>query len=167
MWTSEIKNLSELKHLIVDSLNYEVQEGFSFNEVKPDMSFEEVKDKFGEPEICNIESDEQQTMQYNSFINHPIEGKRAHHKLSVLFWAFNRKPFKIIKIHFDYFKNGDYRKPFKDFIDDFINSIADKFGEPEKKSLRTGKEEISYKKGKEKLMIWRNSEGVRITIKKS
>ncbi|NQY07839.1 MAG: hypothetical protein HRT68_16980, partial [Flavobacteriaceae bacterium] len=150
MWNTDIKDLEELKSILIQAVEFNTEDGYSFNDVKLKMSFDQVKEILGEPDVLNEESDQQQTMEYNRLIDHPKEGKRDHHKLNILFWAFNREPFDIIKIHFDYYKQGEYATSFKEFVDELIRDIEDKLGEPSKKSLRNGKEEISYRRGKNK-----------------
>lgn len=104
------------------------------------MSFDQVAEFLREPGILNVESNQQQAMQYNALIDHSTKGKRNHHKLNVLFWAFNREPFNTIKFHFNSNSIGDFAQPLKEFADHFLNEVVSKFGKPEKKTLEKGRD---------------------------
>ncbi|MES2134308.1 MAG: hypothetical protein V4506_18320 [Bacteroidota bacterium] len=129
------------------------------------MEFYEVPIVLGDPEIYNTENNEQQTMEYNVFINHPAHGKRNHYKLNILFWAFHREPFKIVKLHFDYHKTGDNADDFNGFLKDFFKLLIEKFGKPEKKTSGFNREGLLYVNDKKSMRIWNNAEGVRIELK--
>ena len=161
----ELENLNHLKEFLVSNLEYNEEKGYSFCKIFPGMEFHEVVALLGDPEIYNTENDEQQTMQYNLFINHPVHGKRDHYKLNILFWAFHREPFKIIKLHFDYHKMGNDAADFHTFLKDFFKLLIEKFGKPEKKTSGFNREELLYKKDKTSMRIWNNAEGVRIELK--
>ncbi|WP_300663819.1 hypothetical protein, partial [Fluviicola sp.] len=103
---------------------------------------------------------------YNAFIDHAKHGKRDHHKLNLLLWAFNEEPIYIIKLHFDYYSSGASAESFNHSVNEFLNAVVEKLGPPEVKKLTRGKQELSYQIGKSKLRIWNNTEGVRIEIKK-
>ena len=165
MYPDKFENLDTLRKYLVENIQYDQNNGFSFANIKLKTNFDEVITILGKPEIMNLESDQQQTLQYNALIDHPSEGIREHHRLNLLFWAFNRKPFKIIKLHFNYFNYGVYSGTLKEFIDEFLNEIISKFGKPKKKTHRMGKEEVLYDTNGHKLSIWRNSEGIRVTLK--
>lgn len=165
MYPNKFNNINEVGKYLTDNIEYNPIYGFSFAGIKLGMSFDEVIAILGEPEIKSIASDQQQTMQYNALIDHPTEGTRTHHKLNLLFWAFNREPFSIIKFHFNYFSYGAYSISMKEFIDDFLKGIINKFGKPKKKTFRNRKEEVLYETDGYRLSIWRNTEGVRITLK--
>ena len=165
MYPDKFENLSALGKYLIDSIEYNQNDGYSFAGIQLETGFEQIMTVLGKPEIVNTESDQQQTLQYNALIDHPTEGTRDHHKLNLLFWAFNREPMNIIKLHFNYFNTGAHAETFKEFIDGFLNEIIEKFGEPKKKSFKKGNEEVSYKINRHKLAVWRNAEGVRIILK--
>lgn len=165
MVIQEFENLNSLKEFLVNNLEYNEGKGFSFHNIFPGMEFQEVPVILGDPESYNTESDEQQTMQYNAFIHHPIHGKRDHYKLNILFWAFHREPFKIIKLHFDYHKTGEDAADFNVFLKDFFKLLIEKFDKPEKKTSGFNRKELFYIKGKRSMRIWNNAEGVRIELK--
>lgn len=165
MYPNKFENLEALKKYLVDSIQYDAKYGFSFNEIKLQTDFHDVLAILGDSGVINIESDQQQTLQYNALIDHPIEGTRNHNRLNLLFWAFNREPFKIIKLHFNYFNYGIYRETLREFIHTFFDEIINKFGKPTKKTLRNLKEKLLYEINGHSLSIWRNSEGVRIVLK--
>ena len=165
MLIPEFENIHHLKEFLVENLEYHEDKGFSICGIFPGMEFHEVPKVLGEPEVYNTENDQQQTMQYNSYIHHPAHGKREHYKLNMLFWAFHREPFKIIKLHFDYHKTGNDAEDFNVFLKDFFKLVIEKFGMPEKKTFRFNREELVYMNGKKSMRIWNNAEGVRIELK--
>lgn len=165
MWIQEFENIHHLKEFLVSNLEYNEEKGYSFCKIFPGMEFHEVPPVLGDPEIYNTESDQQQTMEYNIFINHPAHGKRDHFKLNMLFWAFHREPFKFVKLHFDYHKTGNDAADFNVFLKDFFKLLLEKFGKPEKKTYRFNREELLYVSGKKSMRIWNNAEGVRIELK--
>ncbi len=165
MWKSEFGDLEEMFVFLLKEINYDSKNGFSFCSVSPGFSFDEAIEILGTPEVYNTESDQQQTAEYNSLIDHPVHGKRPHHRLNLLLWAFNREPIQIIKLHFNYYNTGLSVAPFKDALNAFLNTICEKLGPPDSKKLATGKQELSYKWGKHKLHIWNNTEGVRVEMR--
>lgn len=165
MWKYDFIDLEEVFAFLIDKINYDSKNGFSFCSISPGFAFADAIEILGNPEIYNMESDQQQTVEYNSLIDHPVHGKRPHHRLNLLLWAFNREPILIIKLHFDYYNTGLSAAPFKVALNTFINNISEKLGPPDSKKLATGRQELSYKLGKHKLHIWNNSEGVRLEIK--
>jgi hypothetical protein len=165
MWTKEFNDLNEVKEFLISQLSYDERSGFSFVGITSGFEFKEVADSLGEPDSINAESEQQQTLLYNAWVDHETEGKRDHHKLNVLFWFFHHKPLEVIRIHFDYYKTGGFAATFYQFIRELFTSMIDKFGEPEKKSLRRAKEEITYVRGNHTFWMWSNAEGLRIQIK--
>lgn len=167
MWTNEFKNLDELKDFLINQLNYDENNGFTFLQIAARVDFQKVLDLLGKPDTVNTESEQQQTILYTAYVDHPTEGKRDHHKLSALFCFFHHEPLEIILLHFDYYKTGNFNASFYTFIKELFLSIIDKLGKPDKKTLRKGNEKINYTRGKHTLFIWSNTEGLRIQIKKS
>jgi hypothetical protein len=165
MWPQEFTNLEELKVFMIDQLDYDEQTGFSFLQITPGMDLEKISVLLGEAHESNTESEEQQTLQYYVPIDHPIHGKRDHHKLSALFWAFHREPLEMIRLHLDYYKTGELAEAFHEFVKELFEAIIEKFGKPDKKASGGATKEISYLRGKHKLFVWLNAEGVRIQIK--
>ncbi|MGL5891538.1 MAG: hypothetical protein ACRC3B_16730 [Bacteroidia bacterium] len=119
----------------------------------------------GEPEVYNAESEQQQTAQYNAFIDHSRYGRRDHHRLNLLLWAFNNEPISIIKIHIDYYKTGEDAELFNASLNQLFSNINAKLGSPVLKKLTRGKQELLYKMGDSKLRLWNNAEGVRAEIR--
>jgi|GEM_PF-2638312 len=165
MFPAKFIDLESMGTYLLSKLEFHPQKGFTFSKIHLGMSFAEVSALLGASGRLNTESDQQQTLRFQAPIDHPKEGIRNHHQLDVLFWAFNRTPFNTIKIHFNYFQRGSYATPFKEFVQEFISILVEKFDFSYEKSLRNGKEEVKFKVGKHKLHFWRNAEGVRITIK--
>lgn len=164
MWVNEFKDLNDLKQFLVNQINYDQASGFTFVGIPTKVDFNNIIDSLGKPENMNTESEQQQTLLYSAWVNHPTEGKRNHHKLTVLFWSFDHEPTEVIRIHFDYYKTAEFAAPFYDFIHELFVSIIEKLGKPEKKSMKEGNEKISYTKGKHLFAMWRNTEGLRIQI---
>lgn len=165
MWPQGFNHLEELKLFLVEQLNYDEEKGFSFLQIPPGMHMSEVADILGEPQQSNFEADEQQTMHYDALIDHPVHGKRDHHKLTVLFWAFDRGPLETIRLHLDYYRTGEMAQAFLQFADDVFNAISEKIGKPDKKTSQKGTKEMSYMRGKHKFFLWLNAEGIRVQIK--
>jgi len=165
MWKSDFINLEEVFVFLMNEISYDSKTGFSFCSISPGFSFAEVIKILGDPEIYNAENDQQQTAEYNSLIDHPTYGKRPHHRLNLLLWAFDREPIHIIKLHFYYYHTGLDEATFNASLNAFLNNICEKLGSPDSKKLTTGKQVLSYKLGKHKLHIWNNPEGVRLEIK--
>lgn len=165
MWKSDYLNLDQVITFLVEKIEFDSQNGFSFCSVVSGNSFDEAFKHLGEPETYNTESPQQQTAQYNAFIDHPEHGKRDHHKLNLLLWAFNEEPISIIKLHFDYYSTGASAESFHHSINGFLNAVVEKLGPPEIKKLSRGKQELSYQIGRSKLRIWNNTEGVRVEIR--
>ncbi len=165
MQNKELQNSNEVISYIITNLNYNEENGFSFLEIPLHTDIKYILDKIKNPDNIELESEQQQTVEYILAINHPTHGLRAHHKLSVLFWAFEKQPIEIIKLHFSYFNTGEEAESYSKFIKVLFNQLIEKFGEPSKKSLRNGKEELNFMKGKAKMIVWNNTEGLRIQIK--
>lgn len=165
MWKSEYLNLEDVFSFLVEEIEHASGTGFSFCSVLCGNELIEAIKLLGEPAIYNTESDQQQTAEYNALIDHPQHGKRDHHKLSLLLWAFNREPISIIKLHAYYYSSGSDAGQFNGSVNTFLNCIIEKLGPPDLKKLTRGKQELSYKIGSSKLRIWNNSEGLRIEIK--
>ena len=164
-WIKEFKDLKELKVFLISQLNYDEKNGFSFVGITSGFELKEVANSLGEPESLSTESEQQQTLLYNAWVDHETEGRREHHKLNVLFLFFHNKPLEVIRIHFDYYKTGEFATAFYQFIHELFTSIVDKFGKPEKKSLRKAREEITYVRENHMFWMWSNTEGLRIQIK--
>jgi len=164
MWINEFKDLDEIKAFLIDQINYNESNGFSFMQIALKTDFKKVTDLLGEPDTLNSESEQQQTLIYNAMVDHPTEGKRDHHKLNVLFWFFHYEPLETIRIHFDYYKMGRFTVSYTHFIHELFLSIIEKLGKPDKKSLRQGNEQVTYNREKHKLFLWSNVEGLRIQI---
>jgi hypothetical protein len=164
MWTDFI-NLEEVFVFWMKQIAYNSSTGFSFCSISPGNNFTEAFEILGKPALYNIESEQQQTAEYNSFIDHPRHGKREHHRLNLLLWAFNQEPISIVKLHFNYYNTGLDAEPFKISLNAFLNNLSEKLGPPNLKKLVSGKQELSYKIGSSKLHIWNNPEGVRLEIK--
>lgn len=165
MWTNEFKDLNELRDFLINQLNYDASNGFTFVQIAIKTDLKKVVDLLGKPDTLNTESKQQQTILYTATVDHPTEGKRDHHKLDALFWFFNHEPLEIIRVHFDYYKTGEFVTPFNNFIKELFLSVIDKLGKPDKETLRQGNEEITYKRGKHKFLMWSNAEGLRFQIK--
>lgn len=165
MFPNKFKDINKLGSFLLDNIQYDSNNGFTFAGIKLAVDFNEVISILGEPTFKNTNSDQQQTLRYITLIDHPTEGTREHHQLDLLFWAFNHEPFKIIKFHFNYFNYGVHANTLKEFTDGFLKEIINKFGKPQKKTFRMGKEEVAYDNNGHKLSVWRNSEGIRITLK--
>jgi hypothetical protein len=164
MWPQEFRNLEELKVFMVHQLGYDEQTGFSFLQIAPGMDLEKISVLLGEAHESNMESEQQQTLQYYAPIDHPIHGKRDHHRLSALFWAFHREPLEMITLHIDYYKTGELKEDFHKFVKELFVVIIEKLGNPDTKSSGVTKK-ISYLRGKHKFFLWSNAEGIRIQIK--
>jgi len=164
-WIKEFKDLNELKEFLISQLNYDDKSGFSFVGITSGLEFKEVANSLGEPETSNTESEQQKTLLYSAWVDHKTEGKRDHHKLNALFWFFENEPLEVIRVHFDYYKTGEFAVDFYKFIHELFTSLINKFGKPEKKSMREQNEEITYTRGKHKFSMWSNTEGLRIQIK--
>lgn len=165
MWPEGFNNLEELKAFLVKHLDYNSQRGFSFFQIAPGMDLEKISVLLGEAHESNRESEEQQTLQYNVPIDHPIHGKRDHNRLNALFWAFHREPLEIIRLHIDYYKTGELAEAFHKFLKELFNMVIEKLGKPDKKASRGSGKELSYQRGKHAFFLWWNAEGVRIQIK--
>lgn len=165
MWPQEFKNLEELNVFMIHQLNYDEQAGFSFFQIAPGMELEKITALLGEPHQSNFEAEEQQTLQYEALIDHPVQGKRDHHRLNTLFWAFEREPLEMIRLHIDYYRTGELAEAFHKFVKELVEATVEKFGKPDKKASRGADKEISYQRGKHKFMLWSNAEGLRIQIK--
>lgn len=164
MWPQEFKNLEELKLFMIHQLNYDEQAGFSFFQIAPGMELEKIMALLGEPHQSSFEAEEQQTIHYNVLIDHPVHGKRDHHRLNALFWAFHREPLYFIRLHIAYYNTGESAEAFFQFSDELFKTLLGKFGKPEKKSFRQGRKELTYTREKHKLSAWLNAEGIRIQI---
>ncbi len=165
MWPEGFNNLEELKAFLLKHLDYSSQVGFSFFQIAPGMDLHKIGEVLGEAHESNMESEEQQTLQYDAPIDHPIHGKRDHHRLNALFWAFHCEPLEIIRLHIDYYKTGELAEAFHAFVKEVIEAIIEKFGKPDKKASRGTGKELSYQRGKHTFFLWLNTEGVRIQIK--
>lgn len=165
MWPQGFNNLEELKLFLVEQLNYSEEKGFSFLQIPPGMVMSEITNMLGDPHQSNFEAEEQQTMHYDALIDHPIHGKREHHRLNALFWAFHHEPLEIIRLHIDYYRAGEFASAFHDFIKGLFTAIIEKFGKPDKKAFRGMAKDISYLRGKHHFFLWSNAEGIRIQIK--
>lgn len=165
MWKPDYLNLEELLASLADEIAFSPETGFSFGGVVSGDSFPDAFKRLGEPGIYNVESDQQQTAVYNAMIDHPVHGKRDHHQLNLLLWAFEREPISIIKLHFNYYSTGADAETFHQAVNTFLNAVIEKLGPPVLKKMTRGKQELSYKAGSSKLRIWNNPEGVRIEIK--
>lgn len=165
MWPEGFNNLEELKVFLVKHLDYDGQAGFSFMQIAPGMDLEKISVLLGKAHESGMESEEQQTLQYNAWIDHPVHGKRDHHRLNALFWAFHREPLEIIRLHIDYYRTGELTEAFHEFVKELFKAIIEKLGKPDKKASRGAGKELSYERGKHKFFLWSNAEGVRIQIK--
>lgn len=165
MWPQGFNNLEELKLFLVEQLNYNEEKGFSFLQIPPGMVMSEIVDILGEPHQSSFEAKEQQTMHYDALIDHPVHGKRDHHKLNALFWAFHHEPLEIIRLHIYYYRMGEFESAFQEFIKELFAAIIEKFGKPDKKVFRGAAKDVSYLRGKHTFFIWSNVEGIRIQIK--
>ncbi len=165
MWPEGFNNLEELNVFMIHQLNYDEQAGFSFMQIAPGMGLEKISVLLGEAHQANFEAEEQQTIAYNALIDHPLHGKRDHHRLNALFWAFHREPLEIIRLHIDYYRTGELAEAFHKFVKELFEAIIEKFGKPDKKASRGVDKEVSYLRGKHKFFLWSNGEGIRIQIK--
>lgn len=164
MWPKEIADLEEFKLFLVKHLNYDDQAGFSFFQIVLGTHLETISAMLGEPDTSYLESEQQQTLNYYAFIDHPVHGKRDHHKLDALFWAFHWKPLSIIRLYMDYYRTGESALAFHQFVDELFASVIKKFGKPDKKKSAKGNREIAYTRGKHMFFMWLNTEGIRVQI---
>jgi hypothetical protein len=165
MLPKEFKDLYDLNTWLTQQLNYDPEKGFSFLNISTGVNLENIIAVLGNATEFDLDNNQQQTLQYNILIDHPVEGKRDHHQLSILFWAFEDRKLEVIRLHFDYYKTGKDTLAFKEATNKLFDAVIQKLGEPEKKTTRRELKEISYKKGKYTLLLWLNTEGVRMQIK--
>lgn len=160
MWKQSFNDLTELRSFLTDNINLS-EDGFTFCKVSCGTDIQESAKTIGNPTFINVDDESQQTIKYVSLINHPEHGTRDHHNLSLLLWAFNREPIKILKLHFSYFDLGVSKEFVKELIEGIVNKINHK---PTKKTLSKGRAELNYLVGKSRFLLWQNNEGIRIQI---
>jgi len=154
-------DLEKLQLFILQNIHYQIGTGFYFGATHLQSSWENIQQQLATPLSSNLKSAAQQTMRYAVPIDHPSQGQRPHHKLDILFLAYHQQALSNIRLDISYFNDV----AFKDFVHRLFHQFIDKFGEPSKKSLRSGKEELKFKKGKFSLSYIRNTQGLRILIK--
>lgn len=113
MFPKEFKDINALYTFVVEQLRYDDEKGFSFLTISTGVQLKEIINILGDAEESDFENEQQQMLKYEVEINHPIHGKRDHHKLTTLFWAFEGGPLEVIRLHFDYYKTGEFADDFR------------------------------------------------------
>lgn len=165
MWTEEFKNLDSVKDFIIKNLSYNEKKGYTFLELYPGMDVLDVVSILGEPNYKNVTSIPQQLLEYDALIDHPTKGKLSFNKATLKFIAYNKAPLKNIVLHTSYSNVGEDAENHRNFIVTLINEIEEKFGKPDKKSLRIRKSNIVYQIGYSELYVWQKFDGLRVQVK--
>lgn len=163
MWPTHFENLDAMCAFLVQHIAF-ADGSFSFMGIAPGQTLDDVRNVIGEPAEKTEDTETQQTLQFTAPIDHATHGRRDHHVLRVLFWAFNHEPIQSIRIQFDYYRWGQDSDAFAVSLRALGDALTAKLGAPAKRSNRRGKHQLDYAQGKRKLMLFEGTSSVTIQL---
>lgn len=164
MWIKEFESLNHVKEFIINALSYEEETGFTFLELRAGMTLSEIAQLLGPANYENLSDHTQQELYYYAQIKHPKFGENEINKAKLELVTYNNDPLKVILFQSKYNDVGEDAEIHRNFIVDTIKAIQEKFGKPDKKSLRKGKSTIKYQFEYSELYIWQSFDGFKIQI---